>query len=95
MATKVDRRQSSLEKLIFPIDWQPALLEGVNVTSISVTHMPPSGDPATFGQQITSPISYLKSPAGLVYGFHRISVVANTDNPDLKPEVLISLTVER
>lgn len=95
MATKVDRKQSSLEKLIFPIDWQPALLEGVNVIDVNITHSPPSGEQASFGQQTISPISYVKSPAGLVYGMHQISVVANTDNPDLKPEVLISLMVER
>lgn len=95
MALKTTVKQSSLEKLVFPIDWTLALLDGVDVTSVNITHTPPSGSPATFGQQISTPISYVKSPNSLVVGVHYVSVVAVTTNPDLQPEVFLVIDVER
>jgi len=96
MSLDVMEHQSSLEKLIFPIDWSPSLLENTDITSVIITHTPPaSGSPATFGQQIETPISYIKSPEGLDVGLHRVSVVAITSNPDLKPEVVLVIRVFR
>lgn len=95
MAIRVSEKQSSLEKLIFPIDWSRSLLDGVSVVSVNITHTPPSGDPALFGSTIESPVSYIKSPDSLVLGTHFISVVGVTSNPDLRPEVYIILNVDR
>ena len=95
MAIQVKVDQSSLEKLIFPIDWERSLLEGVDVTDVTITHTPPEGTPASFGKSIDTPISYVKSPSSLVVGKHYVSVVATTTNPDLAPEVYIVIEVER
>ena len=96
MARRVTVPQSSVEKLIFPIDWEQSLLEGVEITDVTITHTPPEGgSPASFGKQIASPISYIKSPLSLGVGKHYVSVVATTTNSDLAPEVYIVINVER
>jgi len=94
MAKRVNVEQSTLEKLIYPIDWTDALLAGVTVSDVSITHTPPSGDDATFGKQINNPVTYIKSPSGLVAGKHIVSVVAITSNADLQPEVRLQIKVE-
>lgn len=95
MALNRTVKQSSFESLIYPIDWSLSLLTGVDITGVNITHTPPSGDPVVFGSEIASPISYVKSPSGLVVGSHTVSIVAVTTNPDLEPEVFLSIQVER
>lgn len=94
MAKRVNAEQSPLEKLIYPIDWSEALLAGVTVSDVSITHTPPNGSAATFGKQVSSPITYIKSPSGLAAGKHTVSVVAITSNADLQPEVRLQIKVE-
>ena len=96
MAIKVTVKQSSLEKLIFPVNWKLALLDGVDVIDLTITHTPPTGgDVKTFGKTIDTPVSYVKSPSSLDVGKHYVSLVAITTNVDLQPEVYLVINVER
>lgn len=95
MAINVTALQSSLEQLIFPIDWKRSLLDGVDVSDVTIIHTPPSGSAAVFGKTIDTPITYIKSPSGLVPGMHYVSIVATTTNPELKPEVYMLIKVDR
>lgn len=94
MAKDSQQTQSSLEERIYPIDWTDALLTGVTVSSVTITHTPPSGADATITSTISSPISYIKVPSGLVVGVHYVSVVATTSNADLSPEVRLVIRVD-
>lgn len=96
MATQVNVEQSSKEELIYPIEWEQALLDGVTISSLSFEHIPPSGGVVVPGQQIILPsLSYVKMPAGLVIGTHTLSVVVTTSNEDLSPEVFMVIVVDR
>lgn len=86
--------QSSLEERIYPIDWTDALLTGVTVSSVTITHTPPSGADASITSTISSPISYIKVPSGLAIGVHTVSVVATTSNTELSPEVRLVIRVD-
>jgi len=95
MAIQANVKQSSLECLIYPIDWTLALLSGVTVTGVTITHTPPSGSAASFGDDIATPITYIESPKGLVTGNHYVSIVATTSNAALCPEVYLIIAVDR
>lgn len=94
MAKDSYQTQSSLEERVYPIDWTDALLSGVTVSSVTVTHTPPSGADATITNSVSSPISYIKVSTGLVTGIHYVSVVATTSNADLSPEVRLVIRVD-
>lgn len=94
MAKDSQQTQSSLEERIYPIDWTDALLSGVTVSSVAITHTPPSGADASIMSTISSPISYIKVPSGLAVGMHTVSVVATTSNADLSPEVRLVIRVD-
>jgi hypothetical protein len=94
MAKDSNHKQSSLEELIYPIDFTNALLTGVTVSSATITHTPPSGSDATITTSVVTPIVYVKVPTGLVVGTHTVSVVATTSNADLSPEVRLVITVD-
>jgi hypothetical protein len=94
MAIDSQQKQSSLEERIYPIDWTPALLDGVTVSSVTISHTPPSGNDATITGTVTTPISYIKVPSGLAVGVHTVSVVATTSNADLSPEVRLIIRVD-
>jgi hypothetical protein len=94
MAIDSQQKQSSLEERIYPIDWTPALLDGVTVSSVTISHTPPSGNDATITSTIATPISYIKVPSGLAVGVHTVSVVATTSNADLSPEVRLIIRVD-
>jgi hypothetical protein len=94
MAKEHDDKQTSREERIYPIDFTNALLSGVTVSSVTITHTPPYGAVATIGNTISSPIAYVKVPTGLVVGLHTVSVVATTSNTDLSPEVILKIKVD-
>lgn len=94
MAKDSLQSQSSLEERIYPIDWTDALLTGVTVSSITITHTPPSGEDASITATVSSPISYIKVPSGLVVGTHYISCVATTSDSALSPEVRLVIRVD-
>lgn len=94
MARDSHQKQSSLEERIYPIDWTDALLTGVTVSSITITHTPPSGEDASITSAVVTPISYIKVPAGLVAGTHFVSCVATTSDTALSPEVRLVIAVD-
>jgi len=94
MAIDSAQKQSSLEERVYPIDWTPALLTGVTVTSVTITHTPPSGADASITTTTATPISYIKVPSGLVVGEHLVSCVATTSDSALSPEVRLIITVD-
>ena len=94
MAKEVFVKQSSLAEGVYPIDFTDALLDGVTVSSVTVTHVPPYGATATIGNSVTSPIAYIKVPTGLALGVHYVNVVATTSNADLSPVVRLVVKVD-
>jgi len=94
MAKDSLQKQSSLEERVYPIDWTVSLLTGVTVSSIAITHTPPSGADATITTTVATPLSYIKVPAGLVIGTHYVSCVATTSDPALSPEVRLVIIVD-
>lgn len=93
MAVTIDLTQSSYEEKIYPIDWTNSLLTGVTVTSVAITHVPPSGSALTITGTTTTPYSYIPVPSGLVTGVHFFHCVATTSNANLSPEVLLRIKV--
>lgn len=94
MAKDSNQKQSSLEERIYPIEWADALLSGVTLSSIAITHTPPSGSAASFTSELSGTISYIKSPSGLVAGTHFVNCVATTSNAALSPEVRLVIRVD-
>lgn len=94
MAKDSKQSQSSLEERVYPIDFTDALLDGVTVSSASITHTPPSGDDASITTSVVTPMVYVNVPAGLVIGTHYVSVVATTSNAALSPEVRLVIRVD-
>ena len=94
MAKESFHTQSSLEEIPYYIDWSDALLTGVTVTSVAVTHTPPSGSAATITTTTATPYSYIKVPSGLAVGTHYISCVATTSDTSLSPEVRLIIRVD-
>jgi hypothetical protein len=99
MAYDSVQKQTSLEERIYPIDFSPALLSGVTLTSVAFTHTVPSGSTSTsmstgMGSTVTTPIAYVKMPSGLPVGRNFVNVVATTSNADLSPEVRLVIQVD-
>jgi hypothetical protein len=94
MAKDVQVKQTSLEERVFPIEWSPALLDGVTVSSVALTHTPPSGSAASFSNEQSGTLGYVKSPSGLAVGKHLVSCVATTSNSALSPEVRLIIRVD-
>lgn len=96
MTTEVQLEQSSFEEKIYPLDYGPALLSGVTVEGVDVTHEPPSGTPLTVDTEVDDDgIGYVSIPKDLAIGVHQFSCVAETSNPDHSPEILLVITVMR
>lgn len=95
MSTNVQLEQSTLEEKVYPLDFAPALLEGLTVSSATVVHVPPSGSPLTISATVVGGVVYVPIPKGLSIGVHQFSVVANTSNTDHSPEILLIITVMR
>lgn len=94
MAVDVHYRQSSNEEIKYPIDWTNTLLTGVTVSSVAVTHTPPSGSAVTVTASVSSPLSYIPIPSGLAIGRHYFSCVATTSDSALSPEVRLVIQVD-
>ena len=95
MAKDSQQSQSSLEERIYPIDWTDALLTGVTVTSVTITHTKPDGTAGTgITSTISTPTSYIKVPSGLAVGTHYVSCVATTSDTALSPEVRLIIRVD-
>jgi bacteriorhodopsin len=90
-------QQSSAESKIYPIDFGTALLEGVILVSVEVTHFPPGTETALTGltASIDGTIAYVTIPAGLDLGVNKFSCVATTSETELSPEVMLIITVIR
>lgn len=87
--------QSSLEEIVYPVDYSPALLTGVTVSSVACTHTKPDGTTAAdVTATVVTPIAYVKVPSSLDVGTHYISCVATTSNSDLSPEVRLIVRVD-
>ena len=96
MAIKATVLQSSLEELVFPIDWEKSMLPGVTVSDITITYIGPETGAPTFGKEVVSDyITYVNSPSGLSVATHYVSVVATTTDADLSPEVYLIIVVDR
>lgn len=95
MATEVQLQQSSVEEKVYPLDFEPALLEGVTLIGVNVTHTPPSGSPLVVSGSVIANIAYVPIPSGLAVGVHQFSVVAITSNSAHSPEILLIITVMR
>jgi hypothetical protein len=95
MSTEVQLEQSSAEERVYPLDFEPALLEGVTLTGVDVTHVPPSGAPLVISGTVIGNIGYVPLPTGLVLGVHLFSVIGLTTNADHSPEILLIVTVLR
>jgi len=94
MAIEYEVSQSTREEKVYPLDFSPALLEGVEVTDITFEYTgdneddePPLFDVST----IDTPIAYV-TVSGLVVGVHRLRCLATTDNDDLSPEIVLQIT---
>jgi len=85
--------QHSTEEGIYPIDWTVSLLAGVTVSSVAFDHAPPTGVDASITALIVTPISYVKVPAGLVTGIHKVVCTATTSDTALSPVVLLVIRV--
>ena len=95
MAKDALKEQSSLEEQVYPIDYSPALLTAVTVTSVACTHTLPNGSTASdVTATVVTPIAYVKVPSGLAVGTHYVSCVATTSNADLSPEVRLVVRVD-
>jgi hypothetical protein len=90
-------QQSSQESKIYPIDYGPALLEGVILVSVEVTHTPPGDGTAITGltPSIDGSIAYVTIPDGMDLGVNKFSCVATTSETELSPEVMLIITVLR
>lgn len=90
MAKQVNVNQSTNEEKVYPIDFSPSLLTGVTVTGATLEYSGdnPGDNPAVYSASVTTPIVYV-SVSNLVVGHHRLSVVAQTSNNNLSPEVML------
>lgn len=90
MATQSVVNQSTAEEKIYPLDFSPALLDEVTVTNATLTYTGDNNDddPPTMAVSIAENIAYV-SVSNLSLGHHRISVVAETSNDDLSPEIML------
>jgi len=95
MATHVQLKQSSLEEIVYPLDFSPQMLTGDTVSSCAATHTPPSGSPLSISPTVVSGIVYVPIPDSLVLGVHEFSCVATTSNANNSPEILLIITVTR
>ena len=84
---------STREEWLQPIDWTNSLPDGVTVSSVAVTHEPPSGSAVTITPTVATPISYIPIPSGLAIGTHYLHCVATTTNTNHSPEVRLIVQV--
>jgi|WetSurMetagenome_2_1015567.scaffolds.fasta_scaffold26256_6 hypothetical protein len=85
--------QCSVEEMPYPIDWTPSLLNSATLSSVAITHIPPSGTAATITSTIVDNVSYIEVPAGLIAGTHYVICVATTSNSKLSPVVRLTIQV--
>lgn len=95
MATYSHEIQSSVEELVYVLDYSPQLLSGDSVSSCAVTHTPPSGDAVSVTASVVSGYVYVPIPSGLVVGIHKFSCIATTTNANNSPEIMLVITVDR
>lgn len=90
MSTQVTVNQSTVEEKIYPLDFSPALLTDVTVSNAAVTYSGDNADddPPVTDVTISENIAYV-AVSHLAIGRHRLSVVAQTSNDDLSPEIML------
>lgn len=95
MAKQVPVNQSSREEKIYPLDFSPALLEGVTLENIVFTYTTDNADddPPNLDSLISGNMAYIKV-SNLSVGFHRIGCLATTSDEDLSPEIELLITVK-
>lgn len=95
MAKTYRVEQSSLEKKVYPLQF--ALLSGVTLTDVTLTHTPPSGAAVSVSLDgaISSPNANVAVPEGLVKGQHVVSCLAVTDDAKFAPEIVLLIVVTR
>lgn len=95
MAKQVEVNQSVNEGKIYPLDFRPALLTDVTVTDVTFEYEGDNEDesPPTFSllEIDDDNIAYIQV-SGLALGFHRLKCLAETDNENLSPEIVLLIT---